>query len=238
VSVPVGDTIARLDRWPMRLLVAEDDAGLRSVLARGLQEAGYVVDAVPDGDEALSYLRTYEYEVAVLDWRMPRKSGIEVIRALRHDGSGLPVLLLTSRDAAADRVMGLDEGADDYLVKPFDFAELLARIRALQRRSPSLQGPQLSVADVRVDPATREVLVGTRSVSLTGTEFSILEILARRSPAVVERRSIAVQVWAEESDALGSNTIDVHVARLRSKLAGASAHIETLRGVGYRIVPK
>jgi DNA-binding response OmpR family regulator len=169
---------------------------------------------------------------------MPGTSGIEVIRALRRDGSALPVLLLTSRDAAADRVAGLDEGADDYLVKPFDFAELLARIRALQRRSPSLQGPQLSVADVRVDPATREVLVGARALSLTGTEFSILEILARRSPAVVERRSIAVQVWEEEADALGSNTIDVHVARLRSKLAGANARIETLRGVGYRIVPK
>jgi DNA-binding response OmpR family regulator len=236
--VAAGDTIARLNRGSMRLLVAEDDAGLRSVLVRGLHEAGYVVDAVPDGDEALAYLRTYEYEVAVLDWRMPKTSGIEVIRALRHDGSALPVLLLTSRDASADRVTGLDEGADDYLVKPFDFAELLARIRALQRRSPSLQGPQLSVADVQVDPATREVLVGARRVSLTGTEFSILEILARRSPAVVERRSIAVQVWEEEADALGSNTIDVHVARLRSKLAGANARIETLRGIGYRIVPK
>ncbi|MGC8626320.1 MAG: response regulator transcription factor [Acidimicrobiales bacterium] len=221
----------------MRALVAEDDAALRSVLERGLREHGYVVDAVADGEEALGYLRTYEYEVAVVDWRMPKLSGLDVVRAVRARRLGVPVLLLTARDAASDRVMGLDEGADDYLVKPFDFGELLARLRALQRRSPALQAPRLSVGDVVYDPATREVWAGSQGLVLTATEQSILELLMRRSPAVVPRRSIALHVWDDESDAVGSNTIDVHVARIRAKLAPAHARIETVRGVGYRVLP-
>jgi DNA-binding response OmpR family regulator len=168
---------------------------------------------------------------------MPSLSGVDLIRSLRTGGSDLPVLLLTARDTAGDRVSGLDAGADDYLVKPFDFGELLARIRALLRRPPAVVGPLLQVGDVELDPAQREVHVGGRSVALTGTEWSILEILARRSPAVVGRRSIAVQVWDDEADAVASNTIDVHVARLRSKLAGARARLETVRGVGYRLLP-
>ncbi len=217
--------------------MAEDDNGLRSVLERGLRENGYVVDAVADGEWALRFLRTYDYEVAVLDWRMPAVSGLDVVRQLRRSGSQLPVLMLTARDAPHDRVAGLDEGADDYLVKPFDFSELLARIRALQRRSPTLQSPHLSVGDVELDPANREVLVAGRNLGLTSTEFSILEILMRRSPSVVQRRAVALHVWAEEADALGSNTIDVHMARLRGKLSSGRARIETVRGVGFRIVP-
>ena len=139
--------------------MAEDDSALRSVLERGLRENGYVVDAVADGDWALRFLRTYDYEVAVLDWRMPAVSGLEVVRELRQRGSQVPVLMLTARDAPTDRVAGLDEGADDYLVKPFDFEELLARIRALQRRSPALQSPRLTLGDLEFNPATREVLV-------------------------------------------------------------------------------
>ncbi len=220
----------------MRLLVAEDDAGLRSVLERGLRENGYVVDSVEDGERALAFLRTYEYEVAVLDWRMPKISGVEVVRELRRRGSPVPILMLTARDAATDRVTGLDEGADDYLVKPFDFSELLARLRALQRRSPALHSPKLIVGDLCYDPSTRELTSGSLSLSLTATEQSILEILMRRSPAVVERRSIALHVWDEEADALGSNTIDVHLARLRAKLVSSHARIETLRGIGYRLV--
>lgn len=221
----------------MRVLVAEDDAGLRSVLERGLRESGYVVDAVADGAEALAFLRTYDYEVAVLDWRMPRSTGLEVVRELRRRGSKVPVLMLTARDTPADRVTGLDEGADDYLVKPFDFTELLARLRALQRRSPALQGPKLVVGDVVLDPATRVVHVGGAEPTVTATELAILELLMRRSPAVVDRRAIAVQVWDQEADAVGSNTIDVHMARLRAKLAGSSVRIDTVRGIGYRIVP-
>lgn len=219
----------------MRVLVAEDDPGLRSVLGRGLREGGYVVDEVANGQEALDYLRAYEYEVVVLDWRMPLVSGLEVIEQMRHSGSLVPVLMLTARDDPADRVAGLDRGADDYLVKPFDFDELLARLRALQRRAPTQQATMLEVGNLVIDPSTRQVTIDGEPVVLTNTEFSILELLARRSPAVVERRSIAVQVWDNEADAVGSNTIDVHMARLRSKLTGATANVETVRGVGYRI---
>lgn len=220
----------------MRLLVAEDDPGLRNVLERGLRESGYVVDAVADGTQALEYLRAYDYEVAVLDWRMPGASGLEVLQALRRRGSSVPVLMLTAKDTAADRVTGLDEGADDYLVKPFDFSELLARLRALQRRPRAVHPPRLAVGDVVLDPATREVTAGAGHPALTATEMGILELLLRRSPAVVDRRTIAVQVWNQEADAVGSNTIEVHVARLRAKLAGAAVRIETARGIGYRIV--
>jgi len=221
----------------VRALVAEDDAALRAVLERGLKEHGYVVDAVADGEQALGFLRTYEYEVAVVDWRMPKLSGLDVVRAVRAGRMGVPVLMLTAKDAASDRVMGLDEGADDYLVKPFHFGELLARLRAIQRRPPALAGPHLVVGDIEYDPATRELHAGLRAMVLTATELSILELLMRRSPAVVHRRSIALHAWDEEANAVGSNTIDVHIARLRAKLASAHARIETVRGVGYRILP-
>jgi DNA-binding response OmpR family regulator len=222
----------------MRVLVAEDDQGLREALGRGLRESGYTVDTVPDGQTAMTYLRSYEYEVAVLDWRMPGVSGLEVLRWLRHGAQPVPVLMLTARDAPADRVTGLDQGADDYLVKPFDFAELLARIRALQRRPRTAQPPQLVVGDVLFDPATREVRIGAQRPALTSTERGILELLMRRSPAVVDRRSIALGVWDNEADALGSNTIDVHMARLRAKLAAGQVRIESVRAVGYRIVAR
>lgn len=220
----------------VRLLVAEDDRGLGEVIGRGLRDKGYVVDVVPDGDAALRYVRTYEYAVVILDWRMPGVSGIEVVQRMRRGRSETPILMLTARDTPADRVTGLDAGADDYLVKPFDFNELLARIRALQRRPPRLQPPTLVVGNLEFDPASRAVRVGTESPSLTATEIGILEMLMRRSPAVVDRRSIAQHVWENEADAFGSNTIDVHLARLRSKLAGGRVRIETVRGIGYRMV--
>ncbi len=216
--------------------MAEDDPGLRSVLARGLERDGYVVDAVPDGDGALRHLRAYDYAVAVLDWRMPGTSGLDVVRALRRSGSTVPVLLLTARDATADRVEGLDAGADDYLVKPFEFAELLARLRALQRRPAGALEPVVAVGDLRYDPATRLVYQGPRQVTLTGRELGILELLLRRHPAAVSRRAIAVQVWDDEADAVGSNTIDVHLTRLRGKLGEGATRIETVRGFGYRLV--
>ncbi len=218
------------------MLVAEDDPGLRSVLERGLRRSGYVVDAVPDGDRALLFLRTYDYEVAVLDWRMPGASGLDVVQEVRRRGSKVPVLLLTARDTTEDRVEGLDGGADDYLVKPFEFAELLARIRALQRRPPVVLDPRLVVGDLELDPATRLARRGDVPLPLTGRELAILELLLRRHPAVVDRRSIAVQVWDDEADAVGSNTIDVHLARLRAKLTGSTVRIETVRGIGYKLV--
>ena len=220
----------------MRVLVAEDDRGLREALSRGLRESGYTVNAVPDGQAAVEYLRSYDYEVVVLDWRMPRVSGLEVLQWMRRGPRASPVLMLTARDTTADRITGLDEGADDYLVKPFDFTELLARLRALQRRPRTTQPPQLAVGDVIYDPATQEVRIGSQRPALTVTERGILEMLMRRSPAVVDRRSIAQSVWANDADALGSNTIDVHMARLRSKLAGGQVRIESVRAIGYRIL--
>jgi two-component system OmpR family response regulator len=218
-------------------LVAEDDEGLGAVLVRGLREQGYVVDLVADGLTAASYLALSQYAVAVVDWRMPGLSGLDLVARMRREGSAVPVLMLTARDTPADRVAGLDAGADDYLVKPFNFSELLARLRALQRRPADARPPVLALGELELDPATREVRAGGRQPALTGTEFAILEILLRRSPGVADRRMIALHAWDEEADALGSNTIDVHLARLRSKLAGAGVRIQTVRGVGFRIMP-
>ena len=221
----------------MRVLVAEDDPGLRSVLERGLREHGYVVDAVEDGTAALAYLRSYTYEVAVLDWRMPDTTGIEVVRAMRVRGDRTPVLMLTARDATEDRVEGLNAGADDYLVKPFTFAELAARLSALQRRPALALDPVLTCGDLTYDPAPRQATGTEGPLTLTAIETALLELLLRKAPAPVNRRTIAVQVWDDEADPVGSNTIDVHVGRLRGKLATTSARIETVRGFGYRIAP-
>jgi DNA-binding response OmpR family regulator len=220
----------------VRLLVAEDDQGLRSVLERGLRENGYVVDVTGDGEQALQYLKAYEYEVAILDWRMPKLTGLEVIQRLRRQGSALPILMLTARDTSTDRVTGLDEGADDYLVKPFDFAELLARVRALQRRGEAVQSRLIRVGNLTLDTVNRQVGVGSEQPRLTAIELGLLEILMQRSPAVVPRRAIALAVWSDEADALGSNTLDVHLARLRAKIATSGAKIEAVRALGYRIV--
>ena len=219
----------------MRILVAEDDPRLRSVLERTLRENGYAVDAVADGQEALGYLRAYDYAAMVLDWRMPRVSGLEVLRQARARHLSTPVLMLTARDTTADRVTGLDTGADDYLVKPFQLAELLARIRALLRRPGEPQPPRLTCADVWLDPVSRQAGRTTGPLALTSTEFSILELLLRQAPGVVKRRAIALSIWNEEEAAVGSNTIDVHMARLRTKLTGSRVRVETVRGVGYRI---
>ncbi|MBF6554943.1 MAG: response regulator transcription factor [Acidimicrobiales bacterium] len=220
----------------MRVLVAEDDHALRSVLERGLREHGYAVDTVADGTVALSYLSSYRYEVVVLDWRMPGHTGIEVLGKMRRQGNRTPVLMLTARDTTEDRVAGLNQGADDYLVKPFSFVELLARLQALQRRPALSLDPVLTCGDLAFDPSTRQLTRGSRSVALTSIETGLVELLMRRSPAVVARRTIAEQVWDDAADAVGSNTIDVHIGRLRTKLEGAAARIETVRGIGYRMI--
>ncbi|MHB1986867.1 MAG: response regulator transcription factor [Acidimicrobiales bacterium] len=220
----------------MRVLLAEDDKALRSVIARGLGEAGYIVDAVANGEDALSFLDTYDYELAVVDWRMPKMTGIELVVELRRRQSFLPVLMLTARDLPGDRIEGLDAGADDYLVKPFDFGELLARLRALRRRSQPVRAGTIERGDLSIDLATLEVTVAGVPVVLTRTELRILELLVGRSPHVVTRSSIAVHAWQNEADAVGSNTIDVHVGHLRSKLGASSLRIETIRGSGYRVV--
>ncbi|HVB05171.1 MAG TPA: response regulator transcription factor [Acidimicrobiales bacterium] len=220
----------------MRILLAEDDARLREVLERGLREAGYVVDGVADGDAAREYLRAYEYSVGVLDWRMPGASGLEIITWARHRGIHTPFLMLTAKDAPPDRIRALDEGADDYLIKPFDYGELLARLRALLRRPSGERQPLLRCGSLTLDPATRVVLVDGAPAELTPREYAIIELLIRRSPAVVQRSTIALQAWPDEADAVGSNTIDVHIARLRAKLARGDTRIETQRGAGYRLV--
>jgi DNA-binding response OmpR family regulator len=219
----------------MRVLVAEDDPGLRQVLVMGLRDHGYQVDAAERGDDAIDLLKFYDYDVAVLDWRMPGKEGIDVVAWARKNDKPTALLMLTARDAPPDRIRGLDAGADDYLVKPFDFGELLARIRALQRRPRGVDSPVITRGDLALDPLRRLVTVGGRELGLTVTEYRILELLVRRSPAVVDRKAIAEHAWDDETDPLGSNAIDVQLSRLRAKLPNAGVRIVTVRGAGYRL---
>jgi DNA-binding response OmpR family regulator len=219
----------------MRILVAEDDRSLREVLVLGLEENGYRVDAVDRGDDAIDQLKFYEYDVAIIDWRMPGASGIDVVRWARRHDRPTALLMLTARDAPPDRIQGLDAGADDYLVKPFDFGELLARIRALQRRPRGVDAPVIARGRVTLDPVTREAAADGRPLALTVTEYNILELLMRRSPAVVDRKAIAEHGWRDETDPLGSNAIDVQMSRLRAKIPAADIRIVTVRGAGYRL---
>jgi DNA-binding response OmpR family regulator len=219
----------------MRVLVAEDDPGLREVLVIGLEDHGYKVDSAERGDDAIDMLKFYDYDVAIVDWRMPGVEGIDVVAWARKHHKPTAMLMLTARDAPPDRIRGLDAGADDYLTKPFDFGELLARVRALQRRPRGVDAPIVSRGDLALDPVRREVLMSGCPVALTATEYSILELLMRRSPAVVDRKSIAEHAWQDETDPLGSNAIDVQMSRLRAKLPAAGIRIVTVRGAGYRL---
>jgi DNA-binding response OmpR family regulator len=219
----------------MRILVAEDDQSLQDVIALGLRDSGYHVDTVGRGDDAIDQLRWYDYDVAIVDWRMPGKEGIDVVAWARRHEKPTALLMLTARDAPEDRIRGLDTGADDYLVKPFDFGELLARVRALQRRPRGVAAPVLEVGRVRLDPVRRTVEANGAPLSLTATEYLILELLLRRSPAVVERKHIAEHAWADETDPLGSNAIDVQLSRLRAKIPTAGIRVVTVRGSGYRL---
>jgi DNA-binding response OmpR family regulator len=219
----------------MRLLVAEDDGALRSVLGRGLAKHGYVVDPTDRGDEALLLLDVNHYAAAIIDWRMPGVEGTEVIRRVRGRGDLTPILMLTARDLSADRIEGLDAGADDYLVKPFDFGELLARLRALLRRPPLASGPILRIAELSLDPSTDEVRAGDRLVALTPLEYSILELLMRRAPSVAPRALVTESAW-REGETISTNALEAHIARLRAKLTGSGAAITAVRGLGYRIV--
>ena len=219
----------------MRILVAEDDASLREILVLGLEDNGFRVDAVERGDDAIDQLKFYEYDVAVLDWRMPGASGIDVVRWARSHDRPTALLMLTARDTPPDRIEGLDAGADDYLVKPFDFGELLARIRALQRRPRGVDTPVIARGRITLDHVTRVAAADGRPLALTPTEYNILELLMRRWPAVVDRKAIAEHGWRDETDPLGSNAIDVQVSRLRAKIPDAGVRIVTVRGAGYRL---
>jgi two-component system copper resistance phosphate regulon response regulator CusR len=219
----------------MRLLVAEDDAALLAVLVRGLRQSGYLVDTAAAGDDALHMLRVGEFGAAILDWRMPGLDGAQVIAEARRHGLRLPILMLTARDTVQDRVRGLDSGADDYLVKPFDFEELLARLRALLRRGGSAAGPTFRVAGLELDPASREVHSGGRQVALTPREYAILELLMRRAGTAVTRQAIAEHAWADAE--VSWNAMEAHMARLRAKLGGSGGiSIVAVRGVGYRLM--
>jgi DNA-binding response OmpR family regulator len=222
----------------VRLLLAEDDRAVLNILTRGLEEEGYVLDAVERGDDALHMLRLYDYSAAILDWRMPGLPGDEVVRQARKLNITTPMLMLTARDTVNDKVIGLDAGADDYVVKPVVFEELLARLRALLRRPRAGGAPVLEIGNLALDPSTRSANANGAELKLTAREFAILEVLMRRSPAVVDRASIARHAWRDETDAIGSNTIDVHVGHLRRKLqeAGAQVSLVTVRGAGHRLV--
>ena len=217
----------------MRILLAEDEAQTAAMLARGLREEAYAVDVAEDGAAALHEAASNEYDLVILDVMLPLRDGFSVCRELRDSGAAMPVLMLTARDAVDDRVRGLDAGADDYLVKPFDFEELLARVRALLRRGPALQPAVLRVADLALDTRSRRVTRAGRSLDLTAKEYSLLEYLARRRGEVVTRAEIAEHVWDSSFDAF-SNGIEVYVQRLRRKVDdGHAPLIRTRRGEGY-----
>ena len=223
----------------MRVLLVEDQADAARVIAKGLREQAYAVDVAADGEAAEHEAEVHDYDAIILDVMLPRRNGILVCRELRRRGSTVPILMLTARDDVEARVAGLDAGADDYLVKPFDFRELLARLRAVMRRgSRPRVADDFSVGDLHIDTAGHRVLVHGRALPLTAREFALLLFLARRPGAVVGRAEIAEHVWDDRYDPL-SNVIDVYVQRLRRKLsAGAAAtEIRTRRGEGYELAP-
>jgi two-component system OmpR family response regulator len=218
----------------MRLLIVDDDSKLAGSLARGLRREGYAVDLASSGEDALLQARVYDYDAVILDVMIPAPDGVEVCRALRQDGRWAPVLMLTARDGVGDRIRGLDAGADDYLVKPFDYGELIARLRALVRRGAPERPPVLVVGDLEVDPAAHTVIRAGRPVELTSREFALLEFLMRREGDVVSRTELLEHVW--DQNFLGStNIVDVYVSYLRRKLEVPFGRplIRTVRGVGY-----
>jgi two-component system response regulator QseB len=218
----------------MRALVIEDDPMIGRAVVAGLQDGGYTVDWVRDGTEAELALSHRVYELALLDLGLPRRDGLEILKGLRRSGNTLPVVIITARDAVADRVAGLDHGADDYLVKPFDLDELLARARAVVRRKDGRPTPEMACGALTMDPLRRVVTFRGAAVELSAREFAVLEALMKEPGAVVSRDKLedAVYGWGEE---VGSNSIEVHLHHLRRKLKPEL--IRNVRGVGYRVVP-
>ncbi|MFN2617859.1 MAG: response regulator transcription factor [Thermoleophilaceae bacterium] len=222
----------------MRLLLVEDEPKMAQAIARGLRGEGYAVDVAGDGDQALLNARVYDYDAVVLDVMIPGPDGFEVCRTLRKEDRWPPVLMLTARDQVEDRVQGLDVGADDYLVKPFAFRELLARLRALVRRQPSDRPSVLRVDDVALDPATHTVTRDGQQVDLSPREFSLLEYLMRHPDEVVSRTRLLEHVW-DQNHYGSTNVVDVYVGYLRRKLERPFGRelIRTVRGVGYSLEP-
>lgn len=218
----------------MRILVVEDERDLNSIIVKRLNKAGYSVDSCYDGEEALDYMRLGEYDVILLDIMMPKMNGLDVVRTLRKKRDKTPVLLLTAKDAIEDRVMGLDSGADDYLVKPFAFEELLARVRVLTRRSIDEVTNVFTVANLSVDCDTRIVKRGETVIPLSSKEFSVLEYMIRNQGVVLSRAKIEQHIWNFDYEG-GSNVIDVYIRYLRKKIDQdfEPKLIHTIRGAGY-----
>jgi DNA-binding response OmpR family regulator len=218
----------------MRVLLVEDDIRIAHFVAKGLREQSYAVDVVGTGEEALYRAAINIYDLAILDVMIPPPDGFTVCKELRKSGQRLPILMLTARDAVDDRITGLDHGADDYLTKPFEFRELLARLRALLRRTGGLLPAELVIADLVVDTVGQNVSRDGRVISLTAKEYALLEFLARNAGRVVGRAEIAEHVWNEEFDPF-SNLIEVYVNRVRRKIDAGSATplLSTRRGAGY-----
>jgi two-component system, OmpR family, copper resistance phosphate regulon response regulator CusR len=218
----------------MRLLLVEDDARIARFVAKGLREQTYAVDVSATGDDALYQAAINTYDLIILDVMIPGHDGFEVCRELRKSGQRTPILMLTARDAVEDRISGLDSGADDYLTKPFEFRELLARLRALLRRSGELRPAKITVADLVLDTAAQTVSRNGRTVPLTAKEYALLEFLARNAGRVVGRAEIAEHVWDETFDPF-SNLIEVYINRVRRKIDADSpkALLHTRRGAGY-----
>jgi two-component system OmpR family response regulator len=220
----------------MRILVVEDELKMASLIRRGLVEEGHATDVTPSGEDAVWMAEAHPYDVVVLDVMLPGLSGFETCRLLRNAGVWTPVLMLTARDAVDDRVAGLDAGADDYLTKPFSFAELVARLRALARRGGVERPAQLAVGDLVLDPATRQAWRGDTEIHLSPKEFALLEAFMRRPGQVLSRLQLLEHAWdfAYENR---SNVVDVYVRYLREKIdrSFGTDSIETVRGVGYRL---
>lgn len=220
----------------MRILVVDDDRHLCSIIKRGLLEEAYAVDVVYDGEEAQYLAEVNPYDLIILDILLPTKDGIEVCRELRARKVNTPILMLTAKDAVEDRVKGLDTGADDYLVKPFAFNELLARVRALLRREGMSKSPELRVGDLTLNTLTRQVWRGNKRIELTTKEYVILEYLMRHPNVVVTRTMIEEHAWDYDFDSM-SNLVDVYIRRLRLKIDNEAEEslIQTVRGAGYRL---
>lgn len=220
----------------MNLLIVEDEIRMADLLRKGLSEEGHTVACAYDGVEGLALARSHEFDVVILDIMMPRLSGYELAKRLRGEKVRTPILMLTARDSVPDVVRGLDLGADDYMTKPFSFDELLARLRAVKRRALAAQDTNLRVADLVLDPASREVLRGEQRISLTRTEYNLLEHLIYRAGKVVPRRALIEAVWGFERE-IEENTLDAFMHLLRNKidLPGRLKLVHTIRGVGYMI---
>lgn len=223
----------------VRILVVEDEKRLAQIIKRGLEEAGYAIDSAFDGIEGQALAESTSYDLIVLDVMLPKQDGIKTCRELRKRKISTPVLMLTARDAVEDRVAGLDAGADDYMIKPFAFSELLARVRALLRRGAAAVTPRLAVGDLELDAATRTAVRGGRKIDLTSREYAILEYLMRHPGVLITRTMLEERIWDYQSDRL-SNVIDVYIKKLRNKidLPDQPSVITTIRGAGYRMDAK